>query len=178
VQALQLKAGNRVLDAGCGPGGTFPYLADAVGPVGEVVGVEISPETAINAKRRIEANRWRNVAVIVGDARTVKLPGMFDGLVMFAAPDVYASSQAIANLFPYLKHDARVVVFGAKLSRRPAGVVLNVLLRSLMKLSFRSTPGLDFEPWSVLRTRLSDIQVQEYFLGCMFLAWGQVRNAS
>src|SRR5262245_40646663 len=44
VQLLQLKPGDRVLDTGCGPGGSFPYLVDAVGPSGEVVGVEISPE--------------------------------------------------------------------------------------------------------------------------------------
>jgi hypothetical protein len=54
VQLLQLKPGNRVLAVGCGPGGSFPYLVDAVGPSGEVIGVEISPEVVINARRRIE----------------------------------------------------------------------------------------------------------------------------
>ena len=64
VQLLQLKPGDRVLDVGCGPGGTFPYLVDAVGPSGDVVGVEISPEVAINARRRIAKNGWSNVQVI------------------------------------------------------------------------------------------------------------------
>jgi hypothetical protein len=36
---------------------------------------------------------------------------MFDGLVMFAAPDGYASPEAVANLLPHLKDDARVVVW-------------------------------------------------------------------
>jgi ubiquinone/menaquinone biosynthesis C-methylase UbiE len=57
VQLLQLNPGDRVLDGGCGPGGSFPYLVEAVGPSGEVVGVEISPEIAINARWRIEKNR-------------------------------------------------------------------------------------------------------------------------
>jgi ubiquinone/menaquinone biosynthesis C-methylase UbiE len=61
VAELQLKPGSRVLDAGCGPGGTFPYLVEAVGRAGEVVGVEISPEVVINATRRIGANGWNNV---------------------------------------------------------------------------------------------------------------------
>ena len=102
VRTLQLKAGSRVLDVGCGPGGSFPYLLEAVGPSGEVVGVEISPEVAINARRRIEANRWRNVHVVEGDARTVQLNGNFDGMVLLGAPDAYASPQAVDNLFRYL----------------------------------------------------------------------------
>src|ERR1700723_2200495 len=73
VDTLRLGQGNRVLDAGCGPGGTFPYLVEAVGPSGEVVGIDISPEVAINAKKRIEVRQWSNVEVIQGDARTVTL---------------------------------------------------------------------------------------------------------
>src|SRR6266487_7171898 len=64
VELLHLKAGDRVLDVGCGPGGSFPYLVHAVGQSGQVVGVEISPEISINAKRRIAKNGWRNVQVI------------------------------------------------------------------------------------------------------------------
>jgi len=108
VQLLQLKPGDRVLDVGCGPGGSFPYLVEAVGPSGEVVGVEISPEIAINARRRIEKNRWNNVRVIEGDAKTVKLNGTFNGSLLYAAAEVYASSHALDNLFPYLTNDARV----------------------------------------------------------------------
>jgi len=168
--------GSRVLDAGCGAGGTFPYLVDAVGASGEVVGVEISPEMATNARRRVEANGWENVQVIVSDAKTVQLSGVFDGLVMFAAPDVYASGQALTNLFPHLKDDARVVLFGTKLSQHGVGVVLNLLFRSLMKLSFSSTPKLSHEPWAMLKNRLVDVQVREYFFGCMFLAWGSLKH--
>ena len=146
VQYLLLRLGERVLDAGCGPGGSFPYLADAVGPSGVVVGVEISPEISINARRRIEKNRWENVQVIVADARTVELKGKFDGLLAFAAADIYASPPALANLFPYLKDDPRVVAFGAKLSHVRFGKVLNLLLRALWKLSFSSTPALNHEP--------------------------------
>jgi len=118
VQLLLLKPGNRVLDVGCGPGGSFPYLVHAVGAQGEVLGLEISPEVAINARRRIVKNRWPNVLVMEAGARTVELQGKFDGVLMFAAADVYASPQSLANLLPYLKDEARVVAFGAKLSRR------------------------------------------------------------
>jgi SAM-dependent methyltransferase len=174
VEALQLKPGSRVLDAGCGPGGTFPYLAEAVGPTGEVVGVEISPEAAINARRRIESNHWKNVHVLVGNAKTIQLAGMFDGLVMFAAPDVYASPEAIANLFAHLKPDARIAIFGAKLSYHRLGALPNSVLRMVMKLSFTTTPALDDSPLSAIGNRIAHLHMQEYVLGCMFLAWGSV----
>lgn len=160
--------------AGSGPGGSFPYLVDAVGPAGEVVGVEMSPEIAINATGRIEENRWKHVQVIVADARTVELKGKFAGLLMFAAAEVYASPEALANLVRYLKNDARVVAFGAKLSHRGLGKVLNLLFRSLWKLSFSSTPPLNHEPWAPLTDRVDELRVEEYFFGCMFLAWGKM----
>jgi SAM-dependent methyltransferase len=172
VQLLRLKPGDRVLDVGCGPGGSFPYLVGAVGSSGEVIGVEISPDIAINARRRIEKNRWRNVRVIEADARAVKLEGKFDALLSFAAADVYASPEALDNLFPYLKDDARVVAFGAKLTRRAFGGLLNPTLRTLWKLSFASTPKVNYEPWTPLRERLDHLQTEEYFFGGMFLAWG------
>lgn len=174
VQLLQLKPGDRVLDVGCGPGGSFPYLVDAVATSGEVVGVEISPEIAINARRRIEENEWSNVRVIEADAKAVKLGGRFDGLLSFAAADIYGSPQALANLLPYLKDDARVVAFGAKLSQHDFGKAFNPLLRSLWRLSFSSTPALNYEPWTPLANRMAELHVQEYFSGCMFLAWGSI----
>jgi hypothetical protein len=147
---------------------------DAVGPSGEVVGLEISPGVAINARRRIERNRWRNVLVIEGDPRTVKLQGKLDGVLMFAAADLYASSQSLANIFPAVKNEARVVAFGAKLSHRRSGKMLNPLLRLLWKLSFSSTPAVNYEPWAPLKHRSDDLHVEEYFFGCMFLAWGSI----
>ena len=175
AQLLQLKPGDRVLDVGCGPGGSFPYLVDAVGPSGEVVGVEISPEIAINARRRIEKNRWSNVRVIEADARTVELDGTVDGLLMFAAADVYASPHALNNLFPYLKNDARVAAFGAKLSHNRFGWILNPFFRlAFRKLSWPSTPMIDRQPWQLLEKRVGQLNVEEHFFGWMFLAWGSV----
>jgi len=177
VEVLDLKEGDRVLDVGCGPGGSFPYLVRAVGQSGEVVGVEISPEISINARRRIAKNGWRNVQVIEAAAQHVHLPGTFDGLLMFAAADVYASEEALENIVPHLRECARVVAFGAKLSSNQLGRVLNPFLRMLFNLSFSTTPRPDHEPWRSLAKRLENVHVEEYFSGFMFLAWGSVAGA-
>src|SRR6266446_2483282 len=150
VELLDLKEGDRVLDVGCGPGGSFPYLVRAVGQSGQVVGVEISPQIIINAKRRIAKNGWRNVEVIEAAAQKVHLAGTFDGLLMFAAADVYASEEALENIFPHLNEKARVAAFGAKLSSNRFGRFLNPFLRMLFNLSFSTAPRPGYEPWRIL----------------------------
>ena len=172
VELLDLKEGDRVLDVGCGPGGSFPYLVRAVGQSGQVVGVEISPEISINARRRIEKNGWRNVEVIEASAQEVRLTGTFDGLLMFAAADVYASEEALENIFPHLNEKARVAAFGAKLSSSRLGKILNPFLRMLFNLSFSTTPRPDYEPWRSLAKRVEKLNVEEYFFGLMFLTSG------
>ncbi len=174
VELLDLKEGDRVLDVGCGPGGSFPHLVRAVGQSGQVVGIEISPEISINARRRIEKNGWRDVEVIEAAAQDIHLTGTFDGLLMFAAADVYASEAALENIFPYLRENARVVAFGAKLSSSRLGKTLNPFLQMLFNLSFSTTPRPDHEPWRVLAKRVENLDVEEYFLGLMFLTSGSV----
>jgi ubiquinone/menaquinone biosynthesis C-methylase UbiE len=44
IQTLQLPAGSRGLDAGCGIGLHTVLLAEAVGPTGHVTGLDLSPE--------------------------------------------------------------------------------------------------------------------------------------
>ena len=173
VELLELKEGDRVLDVGCGPGGSFPYLVDAVGPSGRVVGVEISPVISVNARRRIEKNGWRNVELIEADARTAHLTGTFDGLLMFAT-DVMLLDDALENLFAHLAGNARVAAFGAKSSRHRLGRILNPVLRMLFKLTFSTTPRPDHEPWRALAKHVENLVIEEYFSGLMFLASGSV----
>ncbi len=173
IELLHLKEGDRVLDVGCGPGGSFPYLVHAVGQSGQVVGVEISPVISINARRRITKNGWRNVQVIEADARTVRLSGTFDGLLMFAT-DVLLLEEALENIFSHLRENARVVAFGAKSSSHRLGRILNPVLQMLFKLTFSTTPRPGYEPWRMLAKRVENLDVEEYFFGLMFLTSGAV----
>ncbi|MGC1379491.1 MAG: methyltransferase domain-containing protein [Candidatus Baltobacteraceae bacterium] len=172
VELLHLRPGDRVLDVGCGPGGSFPYLRDAVGPSGEVVGIEISPEVSVNARARIAKNKWQNIQVVESSAQTVTLNGTFDGLLMFAEQDVLACEDALENIFPYLREDARIVAFGAKTSSHHIGRMLNPVLQTLYKLNFAGAPRLDRAPWRLLAKRVEKLEIEEYFFGLMFLASG------
>jgi cyclopropane fatty-acyl-phospholipid synthase-like methyltransferase len=173
VRLLALRPGDRVLDMGCGLGGSFPYLVQAVGASGEVVGVEISPEVAENARRRVAKHEWPNVQILEADARGVELPGTFDGALMFGAPDIYASAEALDRCLAHLRPEARIVFFGAKTASERGPV--SALFRSLFaSLTFRSTPRLDMTPWQLVNARTIDFHVEELAFGWMFLASGML----
>jgi demethylmenaquinone methyltransferase/2-methoxy-6-polyprenyl-1,4-benzoquinol methylase len=176
VELLKLQEGDRVLDMGCGLGGSFPYLVHAVGPSGQVVGVEISPVISTNARRRIEKNGWRNVELIQADARTVHLTGQFDGLLLFAT-DVILLEDALENIFPNLRDGARVVLFGAKTLSNRLGEIWNPVLRMLLNFTFSTTPEPDDAPWRMVAKRVEKLDIEEWFFGLMFLASGSVTKA-
>ena len=82
---------------------------------------------------------------------------------------------ALENIFPHLKENARVVAFGAKMLSNRLGKIWNPVLRMLFNFTFSTTPRSDFnEPWRTVANRVEKLDVEEYFLGLMFLASGSV----
>ncbi len=75
IDGLRLRAGDRVLDVGCGTGLNLPYLDSAIGAAGEVVGVDASGAMLRQARRRVDRHGWSNVTLVEGDA------GLLDSLV-------------------------------------------------------------------------------------------------
>lgn len=104
------QPGERVLDIGCGGGGTTIAIANAVAPGGEAVGVDISPDLTAASTRRASKAGVGNVRFICADASSVQLPDApFDrlfsrfGSMFFAEPH-----QAFANLRSLLRPGARI----------------------------------------------------------------------
>jgi SAM-dependent methyltransferase len=176
VRSLCLEPGSRVLDVGCGTGPSFPFLVQAVGPDGEVVGVEISPDLAAIAKKRIDQEEWNNVHVAVGPAQTIALRGTFDGLLLFAAHEVLTSPEALDHLLAHLDKGSRIVAFGAKLSNSRRGRLLNPLLRLLTQsLLPASSAPVDARPWRFLEDRTGKLHMEERMAGLLYLVWGCLR---
>jgi arsenite methyltransferase len=104
------RAGERLVDLGCGRGGDLLRASERVGPTGSVTGVDSTP-------LMIEAARERtvgagNVAVVEGDLAATRLPaGCADAVISNCAinhaPDKWAVYREVARL---LAPGGRVVV--------------------------------------------------------------------
>ncbi|MFE0728665.1 class I SAM-dependent methyltransferase [Streptomyces antibioticus] len=78
VAGLGLRAGDRVLDAGCGTGRALTPLRAAVGPSGVVVGLDLTPAMLEAAVR---AGRDRDGRLLLADVAALPLrSGSFDAV--------------------------------------------------------------------------------------------------
>ena len=135
VDQLGLEPGDTVLDLGCGPGVNFEMLAEAVGPEGRVLGVDLSPGMLERARERVEERGWRNVDLVRADAtRPVVGPERLDGAVattaVSATPDVRST---VGNVYDALRPGGQFALYEIRLV--PSGVAraLNPLVRAFYR---------------------------------------------
>jgi SAM-dependent methyltransferase len=102
LAALAPRPGERILDVGCGSGQTALQLAEAVGPSGRVVGVDISEPLVAAAAGR---NTFEHVSFVRADAETHRFERGFDAIysrfgTMFFADPVAGFANLRAALEP------------------------------------------------------------------------------
>ncbi|MER7934621.1 MULTISPECIES: methyltransferase domain-containing protein [unclassified Streptomyces] len=108
VAELGLRPGDRVLDAGCGTGRALPPLRTAVGPSGQVIGMDLTPAMLQAAVR---AGRHRDGRLVLADVAA--LPVRTESLdAVFAAGLIAHLPQPGRNL----RELARVVRPGGRLA--------------------------------------------------------------
>jgi SAM-dependent methyltransferase len=106
------RAGERVLDIGCGSGTTVLELARRVGPDGHVLGADISRASVARARERIAAAGLRQAEAMCADVASHAFPpASFDlvfsrlGVMFFGDP-----TAAFANVRRAVKPQGRLVV--------------------------------------------------------------------
>lgn len=114
VAAIGLRAGWRVLDAGCGPGGVLPLLSAAVAPDGAVIGLDLSAPHVERARQLVrERGLQTTVTVEVANLRA-DLP------IEPASCDAVWSADV---LYPDTVGDPALVVATLSRALKPGGIL-------------------------------------------------------
>lgn len=179
ISALGLKAGDTVVDIGCGTGLNFPFLHRAVGPQGTIIGVDLSDAMLAQARQAVEANQWGNVQLVCADASQFAFPPRVDAVLStYALTLVPDPGCVVSNATEALAPGGRLVVLDMAWPRycplwwrhalfflRSYGVTEEVLKR---------------RPWEVVQKamedRLGDVTRRKFWFGFFYLASGAARN--
>ncbi len=134
------RAGDRILDVGCGPGRFAQALADTIGPHGQVVGVDPSPPMIGYANRH---TRRANCRFQLTAAQSLELPD--------AAFDVVTSTFVMHHIPPgdrvaAMAHMFRVLRPGGRLliaDMYPTGRLIPAVIRALARIPHHRTDPFD-----------------------------------
>ena len=172
VAALDLSAGDRVLELGCGPGNSFERLRSAVGAEGCVVGVDYSRGMTRRARDRVAAAGWENVHVVRGDAATPGVAGgSFDAayaaMSLSAMPDPEAAVEAAAAS---LRPGGRVAVLDARPFQRVPLSLLNPVAKPIFGWLTDWRPEVDVP--GAIDAAFEGSTVRDHHFGSIYVASG------
>lgn len=167
VAALGLKAGDTVLEIGAGTGRNFPYLVEAVGPSGTVIGVDASEGMLAEARKSIERHGWSNVQLLHQDATQLEVDREVDGVLFSLSYSAMPEPRpALARGWERLRPSSRVVVMDAGLTQGGLWRLLAPIARLLVKYA----PGDAYsDPWSDLAA-YGPVETKRFLLGFFYVS--------
>lgn len=157
IAALRLQPGDTVLDVGCGTGLSIPLLAEAVGPTGQVIGVDSSAQMLSVAARRTRHNS-PTVTLLQADATTADLAGLglphLDGVLFcYSLSIMQPWRTAWGSVTSLIAPGTRVVIVDLAV---PTGVT--GILRSLARIACHvGGSDLHSQPWRALEASCDDV---------------------
>jgi ubiquinone/menaquinone biosynthesis C-methylase UbiE len=112
IELASLSKGSRVLDVCCGSGASALPAAEAVGPEGNVIGVDLATQLLELARRKAIQRRLNNIEFEVGDMLSLRFPvASFDAVVcvfgIFFVPDM---AKAVAELWSRIRSAGKLAV--------------------------------------------------------------------
>jgi demethylmenaquinone methyltransferase/2-methoxy-6-polyprenyl-1,4-benzoquinol methylase len=173
VAALALREGDSVVEVGCGTGLNFPYLTQAIGETGKLIGVDLTDSMLEEARGKVRRKRWRNVELVESDAAAYAFPsGIRAVLSTFALTLVPEYEGVIARASDALVGGGRLVIADfRKPDHWPLWLVrLGVLITRPFGVSVDLT---ERQPWRVMAEYFPRVTVTERFGGAVYIAMGE-----
>lgn len=171
VSRLALKAGDRVLEVGCGTGRNLPLLYEAVGPSGHIYGVDLSEGMLAEAERVSADAGWQNVTLVHGDAAEYTAPEPVDGILFSLS---YATMphhyEVLRHCWEQLRKGRYVVIMDAQFPSGRLGRFtrpFHPLLVWLLKRTVLGNPYI--VPCKELAELAGGVEREELALGTYFI---------
>jgi demethylmenaquinone methyltransferase/2-methoxy-6-polyprenyl-1,4-benzoquinol methylase len=168
IAAMALGPGDAVLEVGVGSGRNLPYLLDAVGPNGSVVGVDLSAGMLAEARKLVARRGATNVDLVEASAATVDYDRDFDAVLFslsYSAMPAEVRRPALDRAWASLRPRGRLVVLDGGVARTRLRPVIAPIARQLVKLG----PGDPYtRPWDDL-ARLGEVVTAPALLDIYFV---------
>ncbi len=112
IERASLPVGGSVLDVGCGSGASALPAAEAVGPLGQVIGVDLALKLLDLGRAKAAERGLTNVEFRVGDMTGLNFPdGRFDAVVsVFSIFFVEKMERQVAELWRMVSPGGKLVI--------------------------------------------------------------------
>jgi ubiquinone/menaquinone biosynthesis C-methylase UbiE len=137
IAAMALRPADSALEVGVGSGRNLPYLLDAVGPSGAVVGVDLSAGMLAEARKLVARRGATNVELIEASAVTVDYERDFDAVLFSLSYSVIPADvrpTALDRAWEHLRPGGRLVVLDGGIARTRLRPIIAPIARQLVKL--------------------------------------------
>ncbi len=172
VDALNLHEGDTVVEISCGTGLNIPYLREAVGSTGRIIGVDLTDAMLEQAQRRVEQHQWKNVELVHSDAALYKFPDQVDGIISaFAITLIPEFDEIIKKGADALKPNKRWVVLDFKLPTNGLAFLVPLAV-TIMKPFGVSQDLADRHPWESIQHHMQNLTMKELYGGFAYIATG------
>ena len=169
VKKLGLRKDDKVLEVACGSGRNFPYLVEAVGKNGQIIGFDYSIEMLNAAEKLCKKNNWKNIKLIQGDAAQLKInENNFDGVISVLGISAIPNwENTLKRCYNVLRHGGKLVVCDARLFR---GVLkfLNPLVKIIYSKFAAWDPSKNIQ--EKMKEIFGNIKVENFNFGTFFIA--------
>jgi demethylmenaquinone methyltransferase/2-methoxy-6-polyprenyl-1,4-benzoquinol methylase len=169
VKKMGLKRGDRALEVACGSGRNFPYLVEAVGKDGFILGFDYSQEMLDAAKQLSKRNGWHNIRFIQGDAAQLKIKeDDFDGILSVLGISAIPNwKKALNRCYDVLRPGGKLVICDAHLFTGFLKI-LNPLVKIIYSKFAAWDPSKNIP--EKMKEIFGNVEVENFNLGTFFIA--------
>ncbi len=173
LDLLHLKAGDIVVDLGCGTGLNFSSILSRIGPTGQLIGLDLTEEMLARAHERTARYGWQNVDLIESDMTEFRYPGHVDAVCSTGALGfVEEFDDVIKAAYDALRPGGRLAIWDLKSPDRWPPWLVTLLFKSVAR-PYGVTPAyFAGRPWESVERYFSNTTFEQRYWGLVYITSG------